>query len=45
MKFLIGVLITVDLVFKMSITFFSSKFIHDLYSCIYTLVIPSMTVH
>lgn len=44
MKFLIGGLITVDLVFKMLITFFS-KFIHDLHNCLYTLVIPSMTDH
>lgn len=35
-----------DLVFKMFITFFFfSKFIHDLYNCLYTLVIPSMTDH
>lgn len=37
MKFLIGVLITVDLVFKMLIAFFLSKFISDLYKTIFTL--------
>lgn len=37
MKFLIGVLITVDLVFTMLIAFFLSKFISDLYKTVFTL--------